>query len=119
MLNAQSVCNMVKTTFDISRIACSKALEMIGSENKKPVEFLSGVSAIELARELDGGGFALFSEGGYVWLELTNTFIMGKLSSLIGQILIGVGDPKENIDKLSRIYIGNDTYHDFFYNQAL
>lgn len=35
---------------------------------------------------------------------------MGKLSSLIGQILIGAGDPKENIDKLSRIYIGNDTY---------
>ena len=44
---------------------------------------------------------------------------MGKLSSLIGQILIGAGDPKENIDKLSRIYIGNDTYHEFFYNQAL
>ena len=35
---------------------------------------------------------------------------MGKLSSLIGQILTGACDPKENIDKLSRIYIGNDTY---------
>lgn len=72
MLNAQSVCNMEKINFDLSRIACSKVLEMIGSGNKKPVEFLSGVSAIELARELDGGGFALFSEGGYVWLELSN-----------------------------------------------
>ena len=39
---------------------------------------------------------------------------MGKLSSLIGQILIGAGDPKENIDKLSRIYIGNDTYRFIF-----
>ena len=72
MLNAQSVCNMEKINFDISRIACRKVFEMIGAENKKPVEFLSGVSAIELARELDGGGFALFSEGGYVWLELSN-----------------------------------------------
>ena len=72
MLNAQSVCNMEKITFDISRTACCKVLEMIGSENKKPVEFLSGVSAIELARELDGGGFALFSEGGYVWVKLSN-----------------------------------------------
>lgn len=105
---------MGKINFDISRIACRKVFEMIGSENKKPVGFLSGVSAIELAQELDGGGFALFSEGGYVWLELTNTFIMGKLSSLIGQILVGVGDPKENIDKLSRIYIGNDTYRFIF-----
>ena len=59
-------------TFDISRTACCKVLEMIGSENKKPVEFLSGVSAIELARELDGGGFVLFSEGGYVWVKLSN-----------------------------------------------
>lgn len=40
---------------------------------------------------------------------------MGKLSSLIGQILIGAGDPKENIDKLSRIYIGNDTYRFIFF----
>lgn len=63
---------MEKINFDLSRTACSKALEMIGSENKKPVEFLSGVSAIEFAKELDGGGFALFSEGGYVWLELSN-----------------------------------------------
>lgn len=39
---------------------------------------------------------------------------MGKLSLLIGQILIGVGDPKENIDKLSRIYICNDAYRFIF-----
>lgn len=63
---------MEKITFDISRTACSKVFEMIGSKNKKPVEHLSGVSAIELARELDGGGFALFSEGGYVWVKLSN-----------------------------------------------
>lgn len=63
---------MGKINFDPSRIACRKVYGMIESENKKPVEYLSGVSAIELARELDGGGFALFSEGGYVWVKLSN-----------------------------------------------
>lgn len=63
---------MEKINFDISRTACCKVLAMIGAENKKPVEFLSGVSVIDLAKELDGGGFALFSEGGYVWVKLSN-----------------------------------------------